>query len=396
MINIKVGIFTDTYLPNVNGVVSSIKTLKNGLENLGHKVYIITLTNNNYSKNKSDMIEIPGISLPSIPEHKIGMFYSYGLINKIKKLDLDIIHTQTEFSAGLFGRFIAKLYDIPVVHTYHTMYEDYVHHITGGKMEGLASNLAKKMSKLYCKNCDELIVPTEKTKNALQSYGLKRDIKIIPTGINLKKFNENIDNKILDNLKNKMGIRKNDSILLYIGRLAKEKSIDVIIKNMPPIINNNSNVKLLIIGDGPEKNRLKEISQKLNITNNVIFVGEKPWNKIQNYYKIADVFVNASVTETQGLTYIEAMASSLPVVASYDKNLECVIDDQINGFFFKSKSDFIQIINQLLEDEILRKKIKGKAVIKANKYSAEKFAQNIERLYFNILKENGYLMSITG
>lgn len=392
----KIGIFTDTYSPTVNGVVSSINILKNGLENLGHKVYIITVKKDNSFNNNSDIIEIPGISLPIIPEHKIGMFYSYKLINKIKKLNLDIVHTQTEFSAGLLGRFIAKLYNIPVVHTYHTMYENYVHYLTGGKMERIASNLAKKMSKLYCKNCDELIAPTEKTKNALKSYGLKKDINVIPTGISLKKFKKKINNNILNNLKYKLGIINDNPILLYIGRLAKEKSIDIIIKNMPLVLKKVPDVKLLIIGDGPEKSNLKKLSQKLEISNTIIFAGEKPWSEIQNYYKIADIFVNASITETQGLTYIEAMASSLPVVARYDKNLEDVIDDKKNGFFFENINDFTQIINCLLSNDLKRKKIRERAEEKANVYSAENFAKNIEKLYLNILKEKGYLMGITG
>ena len=391
---LNIGIFTDTYTPQVNGVVTSVKTLKKELENKGHKVTIVTVKNKK-SQSKKDVIRTPAVSFPLIPEHRVGI-YSYRFIKKIRNLNLDLIHTQTEFSVGILGRIMAKLFDIPVVHTYHTMYEDYTHYITKGKMDSFASGLAKKLSKIYCKNCDRIIAPTEKTKNALLSYGLKREIDIVPTGINIKQF-LNCDSSKIDknDLKQELGIEPNAPVVLYIGRLAREKSIDVVINQMVSLLDEIPKAKLLIVGDGPERDNLEKLSNKLNINESVVFAGEKPWSEIQKYYRLGDVFVSASTTETQGLTYIEAMASKLPIVARYDSNLEGVIEENINGYLFNNNKDLSEILKKLLKNEIKLRKMGEKSLDKSRDYSAQNFAYKVERVYLKAIFNNK-LLSRTG
>jgi len=242
-------------------------------------------------------------------------------------------------------RIVAKRLDIPVVHTYHTMYEDYIHYVSRGIMLKPASQFAKKVSKLYCRDCSAIIVPTIKVKDALQQYGLRRHIDVIPTGVNIEPFEKsNFNDQHIRDEKKSFGINENEPVILFIGRIAKEKSIDVIINSMRELTNRIPNCKLLIVGDGPERENLEDLTKNLGIEKSVIFAGEKPWAEIGKYYQMGDVFVGASLTETQGLTFAEAMAAQIPVVAKYDKNLDGIIEDEINGRIFYKDEELSEIL----------------------------------------------------
>jgi 1,2-diacylglycerol 3-alpha-glucosyltransferase len=307
-------------------------------------------------------------------------------MKKIENLNLDIIHTQTEFSIGVFGRIMAKRLDIPVVHTYHTMYEDYMHYITNNTMLKYASNFAKKASKFYCQKYDKVIAPTVKTKNALKSYGLNNDIEVIPTGIKLKKFKkENHSEQVINELKRKFNIKPNQPVILYIGRIAREKSIDIILKEFPKLLDKIPNAKFLIVGDGPVKSDLESLTRKLNIASSVIFTGEKPWEEIGKYYQLGDVFVSASTTETQGLTFIEAMASKTPVLAKYDTNLDDMLEDKVNGRVFYKDKNLSDILIEILKNKYGTELMVKRAYQDVQSISAIEFGKKVEKIYSELL-----------
>ena len=187
-------------------------------------------------------------------------------------------------------------------------------------------------------------------------------------------------------LKEKLGIKPNDKVILFIGRMGEEKSIDIIMDNMPEIIKNMPNVKFLLIGDGPSRAPLEEQAKKLNILDNVIFTGKVPWADVPMYYNLGDVFVNASVTETQGLTFIEAMASGVPIVAKYAPNLTEFITHNKNGILVRKNSEFSKNILNVLNNTKLSDKLKENGLETAKMYSSEVFADKIEMLYKEIIK----------
>ncbi|MFW6270617.1 MAG: glycosyltransferase family 4 protein [Bacillota bacterium] len=392
----KIGLFTDTYFPHVNGVVSSVETLRKELIKRGHQVTIITINSPQNPKNSADIIKLPGIPFPSLPEHKIGFIYSFKTVKEIRKLDLDIIHTHTEFSVGILGRVMARFLNIPVVHTYHTMYEEYVHYLTAGKKIEVFIEMAKKYSKIYCKSCDSLIVPSQKTKDALLAYGLDKEIKIIPTGIKLEHFFHRYSSKKVDKLRENWGINKNNKVLLYVGRLAPEKSVDVLISGMKSLKDDLPQVRLVIVGDGPERDKLEKRALKLGLEDRVIFTGEQPWSKIGIYYQLGDIYVNASVTETQGLTFIEAMASGLPVVARYDTNLKGVIQHGKNGYFFKNKQEFSSTIKNLLLKPLELKWLGENSRHYSKEFSSFKFGLNVEKVYQETILQSKKPLNKTG
>jgi 1,2-diacylglycerol 3-alpha-glucosyltransferase len=358
----KIGIFTDTYTPHINGVTTSVVMLKKALEKKGHIVYIVTVNNDDlHFKYNSDekIIRIPGVPV-GIYDYRLTGIYPLKAINKIKKWDLDVIHSQTEFGVGTFARIIAKQFNIPLVHTYHTMYEDYIHYITHGYFNKSSKKIVEFLTLFYCdKTISELVVPTKKTYELFKKkYKVDRNIYIVPTGIEIEKFYlENNQDLNIDEKRKKLGLKQDDFVILFVGRIGTEKNLDLLLSSMKSLIGVSKKIKLLVVGDGPDLDNYKKYTKKNNLDKNVIFTGKVDWNIISHYYLISDVFATASKTETQGLTVIEAMASSLPVVA-------------INDESFRNT-----VINDLL------KRLSNQARIAADSHSSKYFAEQILDVY---------------
>lgn len=387
----RIGIFTDTYPPFINGVSTSIKMLENALRKKGHKVFIVTVNPEEMSYKFDDngrIIRIPGIPT-GIYDYRLTTFYPIKAVNKIKEWNLDIIHTHTEFGIGTFARVIGKQLDIPVVHTYHTMYEDYVHYITKGYFDKSSKKVVEYLTKFYCdKTIEELIVPTKKTYDLFkEKYKYDRNVHIIPTGIEIERFyKEKIKEEKISALKDKLGIKKDDIIILFVGRIASEKSVDFLIDNHKELVKKNKNCKLLIVGDGPDLENYKKLAKKNKIEENVIFTGKVPWDEVPNYYNLADIFTTASHTETQGLTVIEAMAASLPVVALDDESFRNVVIEDLTGYLFKNKKEYINQMIELIENKDLRENMGNQGRINSETYSSKYFAERVLSVYKLALK----------
>lgn len=380
----RIGIFTDTYPPYINGVSTSIAMLEKALKKKGHQVFIVTVNSEEMSYSFSDrIIRIPGIPI-GIYDYRLTGIYPLKAINRIKEWNLDIIHSHTEFGVGTFARIIAKQLDIPLVHTYHTMYEDYVHYITKGYFDKESKKVVEYLTKFYCdKTANELIVPTKKTYDLFkEKYGYARSVHIIPTGIDVEKFYREKNNQEKAQLiKKELGITKDDFVIMFVGRMGLEKSIDFLIENQKSLVKENKNVKLLLIGDGPDIDNLKELAKKEKVTDNVIFVGRVPWEDISVYYQIPDVFTTASKTETQGLTVLEAMAASLPVVALNDEAFNEVIKDDYNGFLFNNKKEYKNAMIKLMNSKELLNRLSVQARNSVEVHSAKYFAEKVLIVY---------------
>ncbi len=382
----RIGIFTDTYPPYINGVSTSIAMLEHSLEAAGHDVFIVTVNNENMSykyENEDKIIRIPGIPI-GIYDYRLTGVYPLRAIDKIKKWNLDIIHSHTEFGVGTFARILARQLDIPLVHTYHTMYEDYVHYITKGYFNKSSKKVVEYLTKFYCdKTATELIVPTKKTYDLFkQKYKVDRNVHIIPTGIEVERFyKEQYKKEEIKALRKKIGLKENDFVILFVGRLGDEKSVDVLIEAQYSIVKNHPEAKLLIIGDGPDAESFHELVHKLKLENQVIFTGKVPWEEIPKYYQLATVFATASSTETQGLTVIEAMAASVPVVCLDDDAFRTVVVDDLNGYLFKNKREYRRHILNLLEKPEPLKRLSTQARITADQHSSKYFAEQVLDVY---------------
>ena len=379
----RIGIFTDTYPPYINGVSTSIVSLEKALKAKGHEVYIVTVNSENLTYKYEDddhIIRIPGIPT-GIYDYRLTGIYPLRAINKIKKWNLDIIHSHTEFGVGTFARIIAKQFNIPLVHTYHTMYEDYVHYITKGYFDKSSKKLAEYFTKFYCdKTAKELIVPSKKTYDLFkEKYKVNKTIHIVPTGIDVEKFYiENQNKKELELLKKELKFKKDDFIITYVGRLAEEKNIEFLINNHTKL---NKKCKLMIVGNGPDLEKFKEMVKKLDLEDKVIFTGAVPHYEIASYYAISNIFVTASVTETQGLTVIEAMAASIPVVCADDESFRDAVIDGLNGKVFKNDKEYVNAIENLYKNKEQYKVMCKQARVTAESHSLKYYAEKILDVY---------------
>ena len=417
-----IGIFTDTYFPQVNGIATSISLLEKELLALGHNVYIFTTTdpratastngvvrklqflNNLFIKrhfrmdlsgknaesdhepmglaSRSNVYRMHSVPLASFPDRRVGLAYPPNMLLKIRKLKLDIVHTHTEFSLGIFGKVVSEFLRVPLVHTYHVMYEDYVHYVSWGTQK-----IARNVSRIFCNRAKAVICPTQKVKDCLLSYGVKRPIRVIPTGIDFEPFrSKNYSAGETEALRKSFGILPHEQVILSLGRVAREKSIDVLIAGMPAILAKLPNTKMLIVGDGPARTDLQNMAIRLGIADRVIFAGEQPWAQIGKYYRVGDIFASASSTETQGLTYMEAMAAGLSVVAKFDKSIEKLIRPGETGYTFVNDSSFPDIAVKVLADHAGRETVAAQALAAISGMSGRQFALKVEELYRKVMR----------
>ena len=387
----KIGIFTDAYEPHISGVTTSIKMLKTALEKMHHEVYIVTanLDNNKFIYDKKNkIIYLPGIKT-GIYETKLTGIYSKKAMKIIKEWNLDVIHSQTEFGVGYFSRIVAKKLSLPIVHTYHTLYEDYVHYVTHGHFDNFAKKLAIKITKYYCeKRCDELIVPTDKIKDLfINKYNIIKQVNVIPTGIDIDKFKITPSmKKNIQTIKNKYKIKDTDFIIGSVGRIAPEKSFDKLLYNIKDMIKVNTNIKVLLVGGGPDLDNLKELTKKLNLENYVIFTDKVNYDLVPTYFNIFNVVVSFSKTETQGLTIIEGLAASKPTLCIEDDSFRSMIEPNYNGYLFKNDTEFKDYIFKLMNDKKLYKDMATNARNSTYKCSKEVFAADILKVYHKAIE----------
>ena len=388
----RIGIFTETYTPYISGLVTSEVMLKKALEKQGHEVYVVTANLESFKyeyDEKEKVLKIPGIPT-GIYDSRLSSIYPVRAVNKIKSWKLDVIHSQTEFAIGTFARIFAKQYNIALVHTYHTMYEDYIYYITKGYFKRSSKKLLEYFTKFYCDTtATELIVPTNKTyKLFKEKYRFKKNINIIPTGIEVERFyKENINQKEVNNLRKTLKLTKKDFIILFVGRLAEEKNVEFLIDAEKNIQKKHKNIKLIIVGDGPDKEKYEEYTKKLNLKENIIFTGKVAWDDMPYYYQVANIFATASKTETQGLTIIEAMASNVVPICMKDEAFQSMITEDLNGLFFETKEEYEKQVIYLYENKDKLQRFNNQARIQAETYNSKYYAEKVLKVYNRAIKE---------
>ena len=380
-----IGMFTDTYMPQINGVATSINILTRELEKMGHKVYIITIRDKATSLHfDGKILRIPGFRVLRGTDYRLANIIMTPPVAKIvREMNLDIVHTHTEFAIGLLGTYVSKFQHIPQVHTYHTMYDDYIHYTTNFKpFQRIALSVVRNYVKDFTDECNKVFVPTEKTKDVLHEYQVTAEMVTIPTGIDFSKFIIDESHEQVVTLKEQLGYTDQDFVCLNIGRVSKEKNVEVIIDNVISLIPDYPQIKLVIIGDGPDYKRLVEKTS--NYRDNIRFLGRVPWEQIGYYYKLGDAFVVASRFETQGLTIIEALSSGLPVVCPDDQAFLNVVEDGMNGLIFHEDGQIKDKILQLMNEETYEH-ILSNTANSVVKYSSEYFVETVQNEYLSLL-----------
>ncbi|MCR5491195.1 MAG: glycosyltransferase [Bacilli bacterium] len=388
----RVALFTDTYPPEINGVATSSYNLAKTFREHGDEVLVVTT--NPFTKTLSyenNVLRMPGFELKALYGYRVSSFFNSKAAKIITAFRPDIVHCQTDVGVGMFGSIMASRLGIGKIYTFHTMIEDYAYYVTRGHFDRVARHVVRFFYRGKSHSYDAFIAPSGKIKDYLRSIGIDGPIHIIPTGIDVKRFSiENKDTSAVDAIKKKWGIAPDDYVILSLGRIAKEKSIDMILNGYKKYLETNPkrNTKFVITGLGPAEDDLKALAKQLGIEDHVIFTGKCAPDETQNFYHIADCFASASITETQGLTFMEAMASSLVVLARFDDNLSGTIRDGENGFFFLSEDDLVQKLKHVvdLSDEE-RKAITKAGVQAAETYSMDTFYKQAHEVYSNVCRQ---------
>lgn len=381
----KILITTDWYAPTVNGVVTSVLNLRRELIRRGHEVRVLTLSQTLHSYESDGVTYIGSVGAGKIyPGARIKAALSSGFVQRLLDWKPDIIHSQCEFSTFLMARRIAKRLSIPIVHTYHTVYEDYTHYFMSNKKWG--RQMTSTLSRWVIEQCASVIAPTEKVRAVLSGYGIDRPIHVVPTGIDLGRFTAETSEEKKFDIRKRLDIPDGNRILLYIGRLAKEKNLEELLGYYAK--QNTRTLTFLIVGDGPYRDTLEKMALDLGIGDSVRFAGMIPPEQIGDYYHMGDLFVSASVSETQGLTYIEALASGLPALCRRDACLDGVILDGYNGWQYETEREYLADMILLLSDAVIQKIMRKNAAKFAQQaFSAAAFAERAEKVYFETLGE---------
>lgn len=376
----KILITSDWYYPVVNGVVRSVLNLKEYLENQGHEVRILTLSNTISSYKANEVYYIGSLSAKKIyPQARVTNVLAKTHLRNIRKWEPDIIHSQCEFSTFVMAKTLSKVLNIPLLHTYHTVYEDYTHYFI--KNESIGTKIVASFSKNFSDLCDYIIAPTEKTANILESYKISREkIAVIPTGIHIDDLYDN-------DLRSELNLPHDKKILLYLGRLGEEKNIEEIIDFHHRLADNN--IELFIVGGGPYYDDLVAYNEREDSL--AQFVGMVDPSEVNKYYQAADIFTTSSTSETQGLTYYEALSNGLVAICRNDESLDGVLEDGFNGFRFNNFDEFKTYVYKVLDNPDYQKQLSENARNYAlENFSVESFGSKCEDLYKKAINEYAY------
>ncbi len=387
----KILLTTDAFAPIVNGVVTSVMTLYTQLKLRGHDVRILALAHEGCSRQEGDVYMIRSFSVNIYPDARATVNYKSRMVSEIIKWGPDIIHSQTEFCSFLFARKIAKKLDIPIIHTYHTLYQDYTSYFT--KHENLGKKAVIIFSRRILKTVDTVVVPTNKTKGILEAYHIEPPIEVIPNGIDFTRFMKTLTQEEKHALKETLNIPLGHKVIVTVGRVGKEKNLDEVMLNMKALVEQRKNISLVIVGNGPYRLELEKMAEQLGIQDSVVFAGMIDQMEIYKYYKLGDIFVSGSTSETQGLTYIEALINEVPIVCRKDDCLKALLKEGYNGYTYETSEEFIHIINDLLDHPDKYNEIKAHTAESVQAYSSEIFGKKIEALYEKVIanKEQGYV-----
>lgn len=382
----KILITTDLFTTETNGVVTSVRNLRSELEASGHEVRILTLSDSIHSHADGAVTYIRSIPFGVVyPDVRMPTSYRHPLIRALVDWKPDIIHSQCEFFSYQYAKYISKRTGAPIVHTYHTLYEQYVTYIFPSQK--LGARAVGFLSQKRLKRVSHLVAPTSKVEKTLRGYGIEQDISVVPSGICLEQHKQPLSKEARLERRRELGIADDDLVLLNLGRLGTEKNLSELLDLFAEAASNTDHLFFLIVGDGPAKEELEQQAHALGLTGKIRFTGMVPPSQVQNYYQLGDVFVSASTSETQGLTYVEAAANGLPLLCRRDPCLDDVLLPGENGFTYTCASEFLAALDAVRRDPQWRTAAGLKSKEIAAAFDTSTFGKSIEAIYEAVLQK---------
>lgn len=389
----RIAIFTDTYLPQINGVATSSANLRKTLVSFGQEVVVVT-TNpfDSEFSFENGIMRIPGLEIKRLYGYIGAWLWNSTAMKELEKFKPDVIHVQTEAGVGQFGFLASMKLHCATVYTFHTMMEDYTYYVTHGFFDRAARGIVRGYVRYEIMQADEFITPSVKIQEYMRSIGVDSYINVVPTGIDFSIFDKkNINQRKVEALREQYGIDPKAYVVLSLGRVAKEKSIDICLRGYAKFLAKHpqDDTVFLLVGGGPALPELIKQAESLALGSHFKSTGPVSPDSVPYYYALGNCFVSASTTETQGLTFMEAMASSIVLFCRYDDSLLGTVKEGVNGFFFADENEFAEKLPSIIS---LPSSKLAQIVLeeqKANEpYTLEHFYKSIMEAYRRAIRKN--------
>lgn len=382
----KILITTDLYTTSTNGVVTSVRNLMEELTKKGHEIRVLTVSEKLKSHTDGNIYYIKSLPLGAIyPDVRMPVSpHHHRFIQELIDWKPDLIHSQCEFFSYQYAGYISRKTGAPIVHTYHTLYEQYVTYIFPSQRIG--AFFVGKLSKYRLRKADAVVAPTAKVETVLKNYGLRNPVHVVPSGIALEQHKQRITEKERKRRRRELGIPEDALVLLNLGRLGTEKNLTEVVEFFAMARSQNSKLILLIVGDGPARKELEETAHRLAVKDFVIFTGMVAPEEVHAFYQLGDVFVSASTSETQGLTYVEAAANGLPLLCRRDPCLDDVLVEGRNGYEYEAEDEFCQLLDTILQNPDWCRTAGTQSAQIAATFDKSHFAEKIEDVYEAVLQ----------
>lgn len=376
----RVGIFTNTYYPAVNGVSNCVAAYRQGLTAQGHEVVVFAPCPSDYdrSRDPDNVYRFPAVPVPGEVDYSIAFPYSRSVVKALRRLDFDIIHTQHPVWVGSWGAWYARWADVPLVTTVHTEYELFANLLPFP--EALVEMYLRLRVTSYCNKCQMVTTAVDSTRQRLLERGVTTPIKILPNPTDTTLF-ANADGT---GVRRRYGLDNETVLLGFVGRLSPEKNLDVLVEGMAQVLHQEPHTAFLVVGEGPEKENMQQMAAQLAIADRFLFAGAVAHNEIPDFQAALDLFVTTSLSETQPLAYTEAMAAATPVVAMKAPGAEDMIQPGINGLLFDPQAGangLAETVLTLVQDRQRRVEMGHQAQQWVQQFDTEHITERLLEIY---------------
>lgn len=378
MIATKIGIFTDTFTPQINGVTSILEELHRVLTRQGHEVFVFAPAYSRAQRSENGHIfRFPALTAYFHKDSRVVIPYDRRASAVFPTLE--VVYSHTPVSMGLLALRVARKYHLPHVHTYHTLFTEYLHYLP--RLIRPTRKMAERISAAFCNRCDAITTPSHAMREELLRYGVTKPIYVLPFGVDIEPF----ERPMRTDVRATLGLAPDEFFLLYAGRLGIEKNLHFLLRAFRMILDRWSSprpIRLVLAGGGPHRSIFEEYSEELGLTERVLFTGFIPRDELVDYYRAADLFVFASKTETQGLVLVEAMAAGLPAVVVRAMGVTDVVFDGETGILVpEDEALFAQTVIELLQDPQRREQLRAGAKRKAHEMSIQQSVAKLIEIF---------------
>ncbi|MBI5823932.1 MAG: glycosyltransferase [Chloroflexi bacterium] len=384
--SLRIGLFTDTYAPQVNGVSISLQLISEGLKNRGHRVTIFAPRFPGYKDDQPNVMRLPSLKYLNNPPIYVAVLGTPRSTWSLTRRHFDVLHAHSPASVGLLAYLTASTKRLPLIYTYHTSITDYTHYIKFIGGTRVIKYAAGWFSSATTNLGDQVVVPSPKFQRLLLAQDVRRPVNVIPNGIDLSSFKAA---KKPSSLRNRLGIKSDAPILLTVGRMDPEKRLDFIVDAFEILSKRVPNVHLVFAGDGSSRKGLEEKVSGTSAKDRIHFLGMVNRAELPDIFHDATVFLSASTTEVHPISVIEAIASGKPLVAVADEAFEGMIENDLNGYTVPLDLQvYSDTISNLLADREKLERFGRHSMLLSEKYSIEGQVKALEKLYLEAILQN--------